>query len=187
MVEEQPSKKPKKSFQNGKSDDKGAVAIVKTVHQLCRASQDSEPSELPKRMKYRGNPRRKVLGSIRRVRFTQSTLRQANIQENKGPSLGKVQVKLQHQRSPCAVKFEDRSQEETGRQERCARGDARKLAKKSKSSKSGTMLHSFRLPMSRVCRPHPQYNGRKERLLWTPKQACIWSAGKTLTLPNQVP
>ena len=31
-VEEQPSNKPKKSFnpQNGRSDDKGAVAIVKT-------------------------------------------------------------------------------------------------------------------------------------------------------------
>ena len=30
---------------------------------------------------------------------------------------------------PYAVKFEDRSQEETERQERCARGDVWKLAK----------------------------------------------------------
>ena len=59
-VEEQPSKKPKKSFQNGKSDDKGAEAIVKTVPQFGCVSQESEPSELPKSVKYRGNPRRKV-------------------------------------------------------------------------------------------------------------------------------
>ena len=61
-----------------------------------------------------------VLGRIRRVRFTTATLRQAKPRENKGPSLGIIQVKTSHQRSPYAVKFEDRSQEETERQERCA-------------------------------------------------------------------
>ena len=42
-IEEQPSEKPKKSCnpQNGKSDDKGAVAIVRTVPQLGCVSQDS--------------------------------------------------------------------------------------------------------------------------------------------------
>ena len=71
----------------------------------------------------------KVLGSIRKVRFTQSTLRLASIREKKGPSLGKIQVKNPHQRSPHAVKFEDRSHEETERQQRCARSKARNLAK----------------------------------------------------------
>ena len=80
-------------------------------------------------MKYRGNSRDKVLGSIRRVRFTQSTLRQASIREHKGPSLGKTQVKNPHQRSPYAMTFEDKSQEETERQERCAPGKAWTLAK----------------------------------------------------------
>ena len=65
----------------------GAVAIVKTVPQ-CLAR--PEPSELPKSVRYRGNPGHKVLGSIRRVRFTQSTLRQASIREIKGPSLSEV-------------------------------------------------------------------------------------------------
>ena len=46
------------------------------------------------------------------------------------PSLGQIQVKVPRQRSPHALKFEDRSQEETERQERCARGDAWRLAKK---------------------------------------------------------
>ena len=59
----------------------------------------------------------KVLGPIRRVRFTQSTLRQARIRENKGPLLGKIQVKIFHQR------------EETERQGRCAHGKAWNLAR----------------------------------------------------------
>ena len=71
----------------------------------------------------------KVLGPIRRVLFTRAAQCQANTRENKGPSLNEIQVKLPHQRSPYAVKFEDRSQEEIERQERCARGDAWRLAK----------------------------------------------------------
>ena len=40
-----------------------------------------------------------------------------------------IQVKTRHQRSPNATKFEDRSHEETERQERCAQGKAWDLAK----------------------------------------------------------
>ena len=71
-----------------------------------------------------GETRSKVLGPIRRVRFPQSTLRQASIRENKGPLLGKIQVKLPHQRSLYAMKFEDRAEEETARQQRCAQRKA---------------------------------------------------------------
>ena len=60
----------------------------------------------------------KVLEPIQRERFTQSTLRQASIREKKGPSLGKINVKVPHQRSPYAMKFEDRSHEETERLQR---------------------------------------------------------------------
>ena len=70
----------------------------------------------------------KVLGPSRRVRFTQSTLRHANIRENKGPSLGKIEVKIPHQRSLFAMKFEERSQEETERSQRCAQSKAWNLA-----------------------------------------------------------
>ena len=62
------------------SDDKNAVAIVKTVSQLGWVSQSGKQS--------RRNPMQKVLGPIRRIRFTESTLRQASIREKKGPSLG---------------------------------------------------------------------------------------------------
>ena len=66
----------------------------------------------------------KVLGRIRRVRFTKATEHHANIRENKDPSLGKIQAKNLHERSRYALKFEGTSQEEIERQERCVRGDA---------------------------------------------------------------
>ena len=44
--------------------------------------------------------------------------------------MNKIQVKVPHQRSPYAVKFEDRSQEEFERQERCTCRDAWRLANK---------------------------------------------------------
>ena len=69
-----------------KGDDKSAVAFVKDVRQLgCVFFLDTESPEF--------------------------ALRQANMRENKGPSLNKIQVKSSHQRSPYTVKFEDRSQE----------------------------------------------------------------------------
>ena len=71
---------------------------------------------------------RKSWNAIRKVRFTKSTLRHASIREKKGPSLGKINVKVSHQRSPYAVKFEDRSHEETERQQRCARSKSWNLA-----------------------------------------------------------
>ena len=73
--EKQPNKKQKKSFQNEKKRRKSAVANVTTVPKLGCVSQDSELSGSPKGTKFRRNPKRKVLGLIRRVRFTQCTLR----------------------------------------------------------------------------------------------------------------
>ena len=117
------------SQERRESDDKNAVAIVKSVSQLGCVSQDSEALVSQRGEQSRGNPMQKVLGSIRKVRFTQSALRQASMREKKGPSLGKISVKVPHQRSPHAMKFEDRSHEETESQQRCARSKAWNLAK----------------------------------------------------------
>ena len=76
-VEEQPNKRPKKG------GDKSAVAIVKDVRQMGCVSQDVEPPE-SSAISRKGTT---ILGPIRRVRFTRTGLRQANIRENKGPSL----------------------------------------------------------------------------------------------------
>ena len=104
------------------------MAIEKSVSQMGCVSQDSE-ALVSQGGKSRGNPMQKILGSIRRIRFTQSALHQANIREKKGPSLGKIQVENPHRRSPHAIKFEDRSHEVTERQQRCARGKAWNFAK----------------------------------------------------------
>ena len=58
------------------SDDKNAVAIVKSVSQLGCVSQDSD-AVVSQCRKSRGSPMQKVLEPIQRVRFTESTLRQA--------------------------------------------------------------------------------------------------------------
>ena len=75
------------------------------------------------------NSMQRVLGPIRRIRFTQSTLRHASIREKEGPSLGTINVKVPHHPSPYAMKFEDRSREETEGQLRCARSKAWNLSK----------------------------------------------------------
>ena len=102
------------------------MAVVKIVPQLGCVS---EALDAQRGKQSRGNPMQEVLGSIRKVRFTKSSLRQASIQEKKGPSLRKTQVKNPHQRSPHAMKVEDWSHEETERQQRCARRKAWNLAK----------------------------------------------------------
>ena len=81
-VEEQPNKKPK----NG--GDKSAVGMLKEVRQLGCVFQDTEPPEslsIPRK----GT---KVLGPIRRVRFTKVTQRHSNRRESRGASLNKIPV-----------------------------------------------------------------------------------------------
>ena len=82
----------------------------------------TKKSNIPKRRESDEAP-------IQKVRLTKCTQRHASIREQKGPSLGKINVKVSHQRSPYAMKFEDRSHEETERQQRCARSKAWNLAK----------------------------------------------------------
>ena len=86
-LRDNPAKKPKKD------GNKSAVAILKDVRLLGCVFQDTEPS----------STLRKKLRSVMHHPGKQ------------GPSLGKIQVKILRQRSPYAMKIEDRSQEETVR------------------------------------------------------------------------
>ena len=106
--------------------------VTKVQWQYCRLHdiwvcvfQDIDPLESS--AVSRKNP--KVLGPIRRVQFFKGTLRHANSEKAQVQSLGVIQIQNPHQRSPYAPKFEDRSQEETERQERCACGDAWRMAR----------------------------------------------------------
>ena len=64
--------------------------------------------------------------------------------KTKDHRLNKHKIKIPHQRSPYALNFEDRSQEETERQQRCARSKAWNLGKKYTSSKKRTRPLSTR-------------------------------------------
>ena len=102
--------------------------LWEVYHNWGCVSQDSD-ALVSQGRESRWNPMQKVLEPIQTVRFTKSTLRHASILEKKGPSLGKLQVKNLHPPSPYAMKFEDRSHEETERQQRCARSKAWNLDK----------------------------------------------------------
>ena len=151
------------------SDDKNGAAIVKTVPQLGLCLARLGVIGFSKRGRQsRGNPMQKVFGPIRRVRFTQSTQRQAIIWENRGPSLGKIHVKAPHERSPYALKFENRSQEKTARQQRCARSKVWNLADNiyKLKEKDKTTFYSpseeWVLPVTSILEPEE----RKRESLW---------------------
>ena len=118
QVDEQPSKKSKK---NG---GKNAVAILKNTRQLSSVFQEMDPPKSSSILRKSSN----ILKPIRCVRNTKAVLRHANIRDQ-NPSLGMVCPGDPHQRNPNAPKFEDRSQEETERQERYAREAAWKMAR----------------------------------------------------------
>ena len=116
------------------------MAIVKSVSQMGCVSQDSD-ALVSQGRKSRGKPDAESLGTNSKGTIRWSTLRHSSVREKKGPSLEK-DVKVLQQRSPYAMKFEDRSHEETERQQRCARSKAWNLAKTYTSSKKKTRLHS---------------------------------------------
>ena len=103
---------------------KCAVAMLQITRQLGCVLQDMEPPKSSSILRKNSNLRK----PIRCVRFTKAVLRHAHIRV-KNPSLGMICPGDPHQHDPNAPKFEDRSQEETEWQERCAREAAWKLAK----------------------------------------------------------
>ena len=112
----------KRSKNNG---DKSAVAMLKITRQLGCVFLDLEPPKSRTILREGSD----ILKPIRCVQFTKAVVRHANIRDQK-PSLGIICPGDPHQRNSDAPKFEDRSQEETEWQERCAHETAWKLAKK---------------------------------------------------------
>ena len=77
--------------------------MLKESTQLSYVSQDSLP-----RFSILREPGK--LGSKHAVKFSKGIWHQIKIRERKGPSRGIVQKCAPHERSPCAPKFEERSQ-----------------------------------------------------------------------------
>ena len=100
---------------------------------------------------------------IRYVRFTDAVGRHANIRDQ-NPSLGMICPADPHQRHPNAPKFEDRSQEETEWQERCAREAARKFAKHILKFKETNKTAFFSLSETR-CLPASSLNPEEREIV----------------------
>ena len=92
-------------------------ASLKESLQLGCVSQDS-------------NSRRCILrkgcnmGSNHTVKVSTGTWHHIKIRERKGPSRGVIQKCEHHERNPCAPRCDERTQDETLQQERCAQGVA---------------------------------------------------------------
>ena len=94
------------------------------TRQLGCVSQDMEPPKLSSILRKSSDMQK----PIRCVRFAKAVVRHDNIRDQ-NHSLGMICPGDPHQCSPNAPKFEDRAQEETEWQERCAREAAWRLAK----------------------------------------------------------
>ena len=99
-------------------------AYSSNTRQLGCVFQDMEPPKSSSILRKSSSVRK----PIQRVKFTKAVVRHADIRDQ-NPSLGMICRGDPHQRNPNAPKFEDRSQEETEWQERCAREAAWRLAK----------------------------------------------------------
>ena len=108
------------SERSKKNGDKSAVALLKSTRQLGCVFQDIEPPKSSSILRKSSDIRK----PIRCVQFTQAVVRHANIRDQ-NPSLGMICPGDPHQRNPNAPKFEDRFQEETEWQQRCAREAAK--------------------------------------------------------------
>ena len=151
QVDEQPGKRSKK---NG---DKSALAMFKITRQLGCVSQDMEPPKSSSILRKSSNTRK----PIRCVRFTKAVVHHACIRDQ-NPSLGMICPGDHHQRNPNAPKFEDRSQEETEWQERCAREAAWRLAKSILKLKEKSKA-AFFSPSENWCLPAPSNLKLEER------------------------
>ena len=107
-----------------KNGDKSEAAMLKITRQLGCVFQNMEPPKSSSILRKSAN----MLEPIRCVKFTKAVVRHADTRDQ-NPSLGMICPGDPHQRNTNAPKFEDRCQEETEWQERCAREAAWRLAK----------------------------------------------------------
>ena len=139
-----------------------------STRQLGCVLQDMEPPKSSSILRKSTDIRK----PIRCVKFTKAVVRHANFRD-RNQSLGMICPGDPHQCNPNAPKFEDRSQEETEWQERCAREAAEKLAKNILKLKEKNKA-AFFSPSEKLvpaCAINP-LNQRKENLLSTPERRC---------------
>ena len=102
-AEEQPKKKPKQGGDkkcSGNSERCATVGLRISGHRAAGILNDFTEGH-------------KSLGTNSTSTIHKSCAASCKHPKNKRPSLNEIQVKVRHQRNPCPMKFEDRSQEET--------------------------------------------------------------------------
>ena len=169
QVDEQPSKRSQKI------GDKCAVAMLKrneqhqrtgrpvldayssSTRELGCVNQHMEPPKSLSILRKSSNMRK----PIRCVKFTKAVVRHADIRDQ-NPSLGMICPGDPHQRNPNAPQFEDRFQEETEWQERCAREAAWRLANNILKLKEKNKT-AFFSPSENWCLPAPSNLKLEER------------------------
>ena len=119
------------------------------ARQLGCVFQDMTPPKSSSILRKSSNIRK----PIQRVRFTKAIARHTTIRDQ-NPSLGYICPGEPHKRNPHAPKFEDRSQEETEWQGRCAREVAWRLAKSLLKLKEKNKA-AFLSPSENRCLPAP--------------------------------
>ena len=135
-------------------------AYSSNTRQLGCVFQDMEPAKSSSILRKSSDIRK----PIRCVKFTKAFVRHADIRDQ-NPSLGMICPGDTHQCNPNAPKFEDRSQEETEWQERCAREAAWRLAESIQKLKEKNKAAFFSPSENRSCLRHQPLNLRKENLL----------------------
>ena len=130
--------------------------MLKSTRQLGCVFQDMEPPKSSSILRKSSNIRK----PIRCVKFTKAVVRHDDIRDQ-NPSLGMICPGDPHQRNPNAPTFEDRSQEETEWQERCARETAWRLAKSIRKLKEKNK--AFFSPSEDWCLPAPSNRKPEER------------------------
>ena len=153
------------SKKSKKGGAKGSVALMKETIQLGCVSKDYPG---------RKSVLREVsnLGSNHTVKFSKSTWHHIKIRERTGPSRGVIQHCEPHERSPCATRFEERSQEETLHQKRFDRRVAWELAKNIYKLKNADKATFYTSVESRAV-PAPTSKSADERALrLIPEHQC---------------
>ena len=133
-------------------------AYSSSTRQLGCVFQDMEPPKSSSILRKSSDIRK----PIRCVKFTKAVVRHADIRDQI-PSLGMICPGAPQQRNRKAPKFEDRSQEETEWQERCAREAAWRLTKSILKLKEKNKA-AFFSPQESWCLPEHQILNLRKRV-----------------------
>ena len=100
------------------------------------------------------------LGSTHAVKFSKATMRFVKIREKKGPWQGIIQKCEPQDRNPWAPKFEERTQDETLKQEQCAWQRMSTNSRRSQKDTFYSPAEAWVMPAPSSTKPEETFRGR---------------------------